>query len=473
MTNTSDSPSTSPSVPDARRKWVLPVTILGSSMGFIDGSVVNVALPSMQSSLSGTLATMQWIINGYMLMLASLILLGGSISDRYGRRRGFIVGLIIFAIASAACGFAPTAGWLVAGRLLQGVGAALLVPASLAIIGAAYPKSERGRAIGTWAAAAGIMTVLGPPLGGWLVDFVGWRAIFFINPPIAAITLVLAVQLPPDEMSRSHARLDILGSVLAVLALGLLSYGLITLGEGATTMGVAAIALSVPAAIIFGAVEARKTAPMLPLSLFKDRSFLGANVMTVLLYAALSAALFFLPFLLMRVHGYTATQAGSAMLPFSILIGLGSRWTGGLSDRMGPRPPLVFGALLAAAGYAVLAMTGHLSNFWTGYLPGLVLLGAGMTVAIPPLTTTVFSSSPEDMSGTASGINNAAARGGGLVAVASIGLAFGSTNLATVSPEQLQAAYSLVLWSAAALSLVSVVCALMMIAPRDGAPSAD
>jgi predicted MFS family arabinose efflux permease len=212
---------------------------------------------------------------------------------------------------------------------------------------------------------------------------------------------------------------------------------------------------------------------MLPLSLFKDRSFLGANVMTVLLYAALSAALFFLPFLLMRVHGYTATQAGSAMLPFSILIGLGSRWTGGLSDRMGPRPPLVFGALLAASGYAVLAMTGHLSNFWTGYLPGLVLLGAGMTVAIPPLTTTVFSSSPEDMSGTASGINNAAARGGGLVAVAAIGLAFGSTDLATVSPEQLQAAYRLVLWSAAALSLVSVVCALMMIAPRDGAPSAD
>lgn len=466
MTDMSHSSPTSSSGPDARRKWVLPVTILGSSMGFIDGSVVNVALPSMQSSLSGTLATMQWIVNGYMLMLASLILLGGSIGDRYGRRRAFIIGLIIFAIASAACGFAPTDEWLVAGRLLQGIGAALLVPASLAIIGAAYPKNERGRAIGTWAAAAGIMTVLGPSLGGWLVDFVGWRAIFFINPPIAAVTLVLAVRLPFDGPSRSRAPLDFLGSALAVLALGLLSYGLIALGEGIATIGAAAVALSVPAAILFGVVEARKASPMLPLSLFGDRSFLGANVMTVLLYAALSAALFFLPFLLMRVHGYSATQAGSAMLPFSILIGLGSRWTGGISDRMGARPPLVAGALLAAAGYAVLASTGHLSDFWTGYLPGLLLLGAGMTVAIPPLTTTVFSSSPEQLSGTASGINNAAARGGGLVAVAAIGLAFGSTDLATTSPEQLQSAYSVVLWSAAVLSLASVACGLVLIAPK-------
>jgi EmrB/QacA subfamily drug resistance transporter len=466
MTQSPDPTQPSPPIPDTRRKWVLPVTILGSSMGFIDGSVVNVALPSMQASFSSTLATMQWIVNGYMLMLASLILLGGAIGDRYGRRRAFIIGLVIFAIASAACGFAPTAGWLVAGRLLQGIGAALLVPASLAIIGAAYPRAERGRAIGTWAAAAGIMTVLGPPLGGWLVDFVGWRTIFFINPPIAAVTLALAVRLPPDGPSRSHERLDILGSVLAVLTLGLLSYGLITLGEGAMTVGLAATLAAIPTAIAFAMVEARKKSPMLPLSLFRDRSFLGANIMTVLLYAALSAALFFLPFLLMRVHGYTATQAGSAMLPFSILIGLGSRWTGAMSDRMGPRPPLVMGALLAAAGYALLALTGHMSNYWTGYLPGLLLLGAGMTVAIPPLTTTVFSSSPEEMSGTASGINNAAARGGGLVAVAAIGLAFGSSDLATISAQQLQSAYSLVLWCAAALSLVSVAYGVMMIAPK-------
>lgn len=452
--------------PNPRRKWVLPVTILGSSMGFIDGSVVNIALPSMQTSLSGTLATLQWIVNGYMLMLASLILLGGTIGDRYGRRRAFIVGLVIFAIASAACGFATTAGWLVVGRLLQGVGAALLVPASLAIIGAAYPRNERGRAIGTWAAAAGVMTVLGPPLGGWLVDFTGWRSIFFINPPIAAITLMLAVRLPPDDASPSHDRLDITGSALAVLALGLLSYGLITLGEGAVMTGLVAILASIPTTLAFGMVEARKASPMLPLSLFRDRSFLGANIMTVLLYAALSAALFFLPFLLMRVHGYTATQAGSAMLPFSILIGLGSRWTGGLSDRMGPRPPLVWGALLAAAGYALLGTTGHIPDFWTGYLPGLTLLGAGMTIAIPPLTATVFSSSPEEKSGTASGINNAAARGGGLVAVAAIGLAFGSSDLATTSAGQLESAYRLVLWSAAGLSLLSVVCGLMTIPPK-------
>lgn len=465
--------SISSSVPDARRKWVLPVTILGSSMGFIDGSVVNVALPSMQATLSGTLATMQWIVNGYMLMLASLILLGGAIGDRYGRRRTFIIGLVIFAVASAACGFAPTDDWLVAGRLMQGAGAALLVPASLAIIGAAYPRKERGRAIGTWAAAAGIMTVLGPPLGGWLVDFVGWRAIFFINPPIAAMTLMLAVRLPPDGPGRSQARLDISGSALAVLALGLLSYGLIALGEGATAVGLAAALASIPAVVVFGIVEARKTSPMLPLTLFRDRSFLGANVMTVLLYAALSAALFFLPFLLMRVHGYTATQAGSALLPFSILIGLGSRWTGGLTDRLGPRLPLVSGAVLAAAGFALLALTGHIPNFWTGYLPGLILLGAGMTVAIPPLTTTVFSHSPEEMSGTASGINNAAARGGGLVAVAAVGLAFGTSDLSAISADQLKSAYSLVLWSAAVLSLASAVCGLAMIEPKSKEDDAE
>ena len=466
MTQLSDTRSAQAAAPDPRRKWVLPVTILGSSMGFIDGSVVNVALPSMQTSLSGTLATLQWIVNGYMLTLASLILLGGAIADRYGRRRAFIVGLVIFAIASAACGFAPTAGWLVIGRLAQGAGAALLVPASLAIIGAAYPRHERGRAIGTWAAAAGVMTVLGPPLGGWLVDSIGWRAIFFINPPIAAVALVLAVRLPPDNRSLGHGRLDILGSVLAVLTLGLLSYGLIAMGEGATMTGLVAALASIPTAVAFGMVETQKASPMLPLSLFRDRSFLGANVMTVLLYAALSAALFFLPFLLMRVHGYTATQAGSAMLPFSILIGLGSRWTGGLADRMGPRAPLVCGALLAGAGYAVLAMTGHIPSFWIGYLPGLTLLGAGMTIAIPPLTATVFSSSPEEVSGTASGINNAAARGGGLIAVAAIGLAFGSSDLATISPDQLTSAYSVVLWGALGLSLLSAACGLMTIAPK-------
>jgi predicted MFS family arabinose efflux permease len=317
------------------------------------------------------------------------------------------------------------------------------------------------------------MTVLGPPLGGWLVDFVGWRAIFFINPPIAAMTLMLAVRLPPDGPGRSQARLDISGSALAVLALGLLSYGLIALGEGATAVGLAAALASIPAVVVFGIVEARKTSPMLPLTLFRDRSFLGANVMTVLLYAALSAALFFLPFLLMRVHGYTATQAGSALLPFSILIGLGSRWTGGLTDRLGPRLPLVSGAVLAAAGFALLALTGHIPNFWTGYLPGLILLGAGMTVAIPPLTTTVFSHSPEEMSGTASGINNAAARGGGLVAVAAVGLAFGTSDLSAISADQLKSAYSLVLWSAAVLSLASAVCGLAMIEPKSKEDDAE
>ncbi len=448
---------------DPRRKWVLPVTILGSSMGFIDGSVVNVALPAMQASLSGTLATLQWIVNGYMLMLASLILLGGAIGDRFGRRLTFILGLIIFAVASAACGMAPTSAWLVAGRLAQGIGAALLVPASLAIIGSAYPEAERGRAIGTWAAAAGVMTVLGPPLGGWLVDTVGWRAIFFINPPIAAVTLALALRLPRDDLRRTLEPLDVLGSVLAVATLGLVSYGLIALGEGDRTLGPLAILLAIPVAAAFIRVEKGKRGAILPLYLFRNAAFLGANLMTVALYAALSAALFFLPFVLMRVHGYSATEAGAAMLPFSLLIAAGSRLAGSLADRLGPRPPLVVGACLSAAGYALLALSGHGADYWTGYLPGLVLLGIGMTVAIPPLTSTVFANVPEAMSGTASGINNAAARGGGLFAVAAIGLAFGGADLSAFTAGEILDAYGLVLWSAAVLALASVACGLLMI----------
>lgn len=447
-------------------RWVLPTAILGSSIAFIDSSVVNVALPAIRSDLEAGLGTMQWVVNGYMLTLASLILLGGSGGDRFGRRRVFMIGLTGFAAASLACGLAPSAPWLVAARLVQGAAAALLTPASLAIIGAAYRGEARGPAIGTWAAAGALTTALGPPLGGWLVDAVGWRAIFFINLPIAAVALLLALKLPKDQTSESAEPLDGIGALLAFLALGLLSYGFIALGEGARGTGAVALLAALPAAWLFIRREARAKAPMIPLDLFRNRTFSGANALTVLLYAALGGALFLLPFLLIQVHGYSAMMAGAAFLPFSVIMGAGSRWAGGLVERFGWRPPLVVGPVFTAAGFVLLAMSGSDPNYWSGFLPGLVVIGIGMTIAVPPLTTTVFDASPDEKSGTASGINNAAARAGSLVAVAALGLAFGGAAPAEFGGEALVRAYRLVMFVAAVLAVLSAVIALLTIAPR-------
>jgi EmrB/QacA subfamily drug resistance transporter len=453
-------------------RWVLPATILGSSIAFIDSSVVNVALPAMRSDLDTGLGTMQWVVNGYMLTLASLILLGGSAGDRFGRRRVFMIGLAGFAAASLACGLAPSAPWLVAARLAQGAAAALLTPASLAIIGAAYKGEARGPAIGTWAAAAALTTALGPPLGGWLVDTVGWRAIFFINLPIAAAALLLARKLPADRPGESAEPLDGLGALLAFLALGLLSYGFIALGEGARGTGGLALLAAVPAVWLFIRREGRAKAPMIPLTLFRNRTFSGANALTVLLYAALGGALFLLPFLLIQVHGYSAMAAGAAFLPFSVIMGGGSRWSGGLVERFGARPPLVVGPAVTAAGFAILAFSGEDPNYWTGFLPGLTVIGVGMTIAVPSLTTTVFDASPDEKSGTASGINNAAARAGSLVAVAALGLAFGGAAPAEFEGEALARAYRLVMLTAAALAVLSALIALATIA-ADGKDTLD
>jgi EmrB/QacA subfamily drug resistance transporter len=445
---------------------VLPATILGSSISFIDSSVVNVALPAMQRSLETSLGTMQWVVNGYMLTLASLILLGGSAGDRFGRRRTFMIGLVGFAAASLACGLAPSAPWLVGARLAQGMAAALLTPASLAIIGAAYSGEARGPAIGTWAAAGALTTALGPPLGGWLVDTIGWRSIFLINLPIAAVALLIALKLPADRGSASADPLDRLGALLAVLSLGLLSYGLIALGEGARIRGAAAVLAAVPAAGLFIRREMRAKAPMMPLSLFRDSNFSGANALTVLLYAALSGALFLLPFLLIQVHGYSAMAAGAAFLPFSAIMGLGSRWSGGLAERFGSRPALVIGPATTAAGFVILGLSGRDPSYWSGFLPGLIVVGIGMTIAVAPLTTTVFDSAPDDKSGTASGINNAAARAGSLVAVAALGLAFGGMAPADLGGDMLARAYGFVMFVAAALGGLSALTAALTISRR-------
>ncbi len=449
-----------------RTRWVLPATILGSSVTFIDGSVVNVALPAIQSSLSTNLATMQWVINGYLLALASLILLGGAAADRFGRRRIFLIGLVGFAAASLACGLAPSTPWLIAARLAQGVAAALLAPASLAIIGATYTGEARGPAIGTWAAAGAITTALGPPLGGWLVDMVGWRSIFLVNLPIIAVALLFGSRLTADPGEKRSTPLDTSGALLAVLALGSLSYGLIADGEGNRMIGAVALAAAFPLAWLFVLHEARSPAPMMPLSLFHNRDFAGANFLTVLLYAALSGALFLLPFMLIEVHEYSTTAAGAAFLPFSVIMGLGSRWAGGLVERFGARSPLVIGPALTAAGYATLGISGDNPGYWTGFLPGLIIVGIGMTLCVAPLTTTVLNAAPSEESGTASGINNAAARAGGLVAVAALGLAAGSSGAASIAPANLSGAYQLVMFAAAALAGSSALAAGLTISGR-------
>lgn len=446
-------------------RWVLPATILGSSLGFIDAAVVNVALPAMQRDLATPIATMQWVANGYMLTLASLILLGGSAGDRFGRKRVFLAGLVAFAAASLACGLAPSAAWLVIARLAQGVAAALLVPSSLAIISEAYTGDARGRAIGTWAGAAALTTALGPPIGGWLVDAVGWRAIFLINLPVAGAAVLLALKLPQDVVAGDNRPLDARGAALAVATLGLLSYGLIAIGNGEPA-GWIALAAALPAGWLFLRVEARSAAPMVPLALFADRSFAGANALTVLLYAALGGVLFLLPFMLIRVHGYSAADAGAAFLPFSAVMGIGSRPAGGLIERFGARLPLVVGPGVTAAGFALLAVFGDTADYWRGYLPGLLVVGVGMTIAIAPLTTTVFDSAPANRSGVASGINNAAARAAGLVAVAALGLAFGGAEPSGTAAHEIAGAYPVVMAVAAALAALAAATAAVTIAAR-------
>lgn len=447
-------------------RWVLPATILGSSVMYIDESVVNVALPAIQRSLETSLATMQWVFNGYMLTLASLILLGGAASDRFGRRRIFLFGLAGFAAASVACGLAPSAVWLIFARLAQGAAAALLMPASLAIIGAAFKGEARGRAIGTWAAAGALTIAISRPFGGWLVDAIGWRSIFFINLPLAAAALLLALKLPADRGTRSSTPLDLRGTVLAVLALALLSYGLIALGEGDHIAGSIAIAAAIPVTWLFVRTEARADSPMVPLALFRNIDFAGVNALTVLYYAALSGAFFLLPFVLIEVHGYSATAAGAAFLPLSVIMAVGSRWTGALVERTGARLPLVLGPLITAAGYALLGFSGSASSYWTGFLPGLVIVALGLTLTVAPLTATVFDSSPKGESGTAAGINSAVDVAGGLVAVAALGLAFGGTGAGGMQGNALVEAYQVVMFVAAVLAALSALTVALTIGAR-------
>ncbi len=403
----------------AAGRWVIAATVLGSGIAFLDGSVVNVALPTIGRDLDTDLAGLQWILDGYLVTLTGLLLLGGSLGDRYGRRRMFVIGLVAFTVASVLCAFAPTAALLTLARALQGAGGALLVPGSLAIISASFHPDDRGRAVGAWSALAGVTSAVGPFVGGWLVQAWSWRLIFLINVPIAAVAVAITLRHVPESSDhREHGSIDVAGAVTVSAGLAALAFAAI---EGPAGGGAAAWAVGALGAMLivaFVVIEARASDPMLPLGLFASRQFTGANLTTLAVYAGLGAATFLVVLQLQVVLGYSPIEAGASLLPLTVLMLLLSARFGALSQRVGPRLPMTVGPLVIAIGLLLFGQVDAGSSFWTSVLPAGIVLGLGLSITVAPLTATVLGAVDEEHLGIASGVNNAVARLAGLLAVA-------------------------------------------------------
>jgi len=406
----------------ATGRGVILAAVLGSGMAMLDGTVVNVALRTIGTDLGATLAQLQWVSNAYLLMLASLILLGGALGDRLGRRRVFVVGVVAFAAASAVCGLAPDPGTLIAARALQGVGGALMTPGSLAMIDSVFAPEDRGRAIGAWTGLGSIAAAVGPFLGGALVQYADWRWIFWINVPLAVATVLAAVRFVPETRAPSEGRFDVPGAVLAAASLGGLTFWLI---EWHSAMAVPALVVGVGAGAAFVVVEHRTRHPMLPLDLFASRTFSAANSMTLLVYAALGAVLFFLVIELQTVLGYGALAAGLSTLPITVIMLFLASRGGALGTRIGPRIPMTVGPVVMAVGVAWLSRLDAGTSYWVGVLPPLVVFALGLALMVAPLTATVLAAAPDERVGIASGVNNAVARAGSLFAVAALPVVVG------------------------------------------------
>jgi len=448
---------------------VLTGTVLGSGLAFIDGSAVNLTLPVMEQKLGGGLEAAQWIMNAYALMLGALVLAGGAAADRYGRKRIFVVGVGLFTAASLACAVSPNLSILIAARAVQGVGAALLTPASLALLGAAFDAKGRGQAVGVWAGASGLTTAIGPVLGGWLTDVISWRAVFLINLPVAAVAIWLVSAGAKESRGANSGLVDWPGALAVTVGLGAIVWALTMapkVGPSPAVLG--GFGLGVAALAAFVAIERKSPNPMTPLALFKSPTFSGVNALTFLLYAAMGAAFFLLPFQLIRAHGYAATAAGAALLPMSVGLAVLSPIAGRIAAKVGARAMLVVGSLLIAAGYALLATLSNAGSYWTSVFPGLVVLAVGAGIAVAPLTDAVLEAVDDEFEGAAAGVNNAVARVAGLLAVALVGFVLGgdADPGSPAAREAVASGYRMAMMVSAAAAIGAALIAAITVRPR-------
>ncbi|MDB5437125.1 MAG: drug resistance transporter, EmrB/QacA subfamily [Phenylobacterium sp.] len=441
--------------PPRAQAMVLAGTVLGSSLAFIDGSAVSLILPVIQQRLGGGLETAQWIMNAYALMLGALVLAGGAAADRYGRKRVFAAGVLLFTVASVVCGLAPNLATLVTARAAQGVGAALLTPASLALLGAAYDTKGRGQAVGIWAGASGLTSAIGPVLGGWLTQAISWRAVFFINLPVAAVAVWLVLTYAKESKGARSGPVDWAGAAAVTVGLAAITWALTVAPKAGASLAVLVASVLGTAALVgFVFIERKAANPMTPLVLFKSATFSGVNALTLVLYGAFGVAFFLLPFELIRAHGYPPSAAGAALLPMSVGLAVLSPLAGRLASRIGARPMLIVGPLLVAAGFGLLAILAQAGGYWTSVFPGLVVLAVGAGIAVAPLTDAVLGAVADEYEGAAAGVNNAVARVAGLLAVALVGFVIGGSD-----PKAIAAGYRLAMIVAAGASAAAALVA--------------